>query len=279
MPLNVFDQFRQTTSRDGAGYQRVVRRGTVSGPDATAYFESRTTEEFQAQYPSPDFTVQRSVTVSNDLAAVEYELSAEGQNAATIPGVEGSVLGRSLTSVRRGAGLRKIRTVRREAVTSGDPWALADALRQSENTPYEERVFVTVAPRGGARVIQTFVESADGSDLLEWRQYLEDRKGAARTLAHSYPGAEPVYVEGPLEGGVRVQRGYAIGLRRFPREPEPISAEFAALPVIRFEVLNDWEWKTSWKYVLSARSAELPAGALSGLGRPGAPQFYGTAAL
>lgn len=262
---------RVTTGPDDV--RKVDIDGEITGPGAAAWFTSRVLPEFTAAYPLsrwvPGHWMRRNFKGDKATYGISFEEIVRPYPDA---GAGAAVDGDYTETVERDEQQRMVRRFEYDFLCVGDPQALADVLRpQPHDGIVSESINVT--HHKGKRLRATFVilESGSSNDLLDFSQSFGRSDAFPTVTAATYPGVKPFLIRNNEEPAHFTQRGRAVGLRRFPKAPEPILPYLTGEPVIVYSHLTEWEWETTWEYQYA--SVDAVTYDVTKLARPAKPLF------
>ena len=277
----------KTRTRTGPdGLREVSLSGEISGPGAGATWATALTG-LAVAYPWPTWVVSYEFEKNPTDDQANYTATAK-ELAGTLPGVapNQAVDGSAIEGSDRDEQYRVIRSLSYDLLIKGDPNAVLTAIRP-EGSIFRERTEIQTLGELRVRAQFVFLESAylnaEGQPtfLLDFQQELEWTGEDGLVKAIEYPGASPIIIKaGAATPQVRVVRGRALGLGRFPKEPAPPVkngqdwSQFLQAPKrVRHNHVNKWEKETTWEYtfVFAVTPQEITKASLD---RPAMPLLY-----
>lgn len=275
-PTNSYT-LKTTTGPDGM--RQVSIDGEIAGKGAMAYYSATVLPAFNAAYPTAKWVPTNSAGINQAGDKASYSIGYVEITAA-LPAAGGTVVvdGEATTRLERDEQQRLLAHYTYDMLCVGDPQKILDALRPLVRPGIANiiRESSEVTTYKGRRLRAEFIvlTSGSGNDLLDWSQGFGRSKAFPTVTEATYPGIDPFLIRNPKNAARFTQRGRAVGLFKFPKEPEPIFPYLVALPVIVRTHISEWEKETTWEYQFASTDPAMTDYDLTKLRRPDQIGFY-----
>lgn len=279
------DAYTVTTSTRTDQLRKIAYAGQIAGPAASNHFLTVVLPARLAAFPAdrwvPDYeqevndlgdVVRYRLTfteLANAIPAAYQAVDANGVAAIGVRDMEFTF------STDRDEQMRLVEVHAYDVLLTGNVFTLLAQVRPATGRLVRESVRFTNYREKRLAATFTILKSAEGNDLLDWRQTLSiDGRENAVLTAVEYEGLPPVLLRKFFPVQRARQAGRAVGLGKFPKPPGPVfgTANYGANPRVEHNDLHNHEKETSWTYEF-VFNGSVPTPTLADLGRPAAPEF------
>jgi hypothetical protein len=258
----------------------VIFEGEIRGTTSTAFFSDVVLPGFRAAYPATTWTLATDAVRNLTETRVEYSAAFTELASPLPPGPAGTEVidgevNFSLENDERG---RQTIVAAWDLLLVGDAFATAQKLRPTPPLVLlRERIDYTRIHEKRLRATFTTLGGTEGNALLEWEHTLDTQPEGQVRVPFEYAGLTPQF-GGRAALYRAVQRGRAVGLQAYIKEPAPLyDAKFyEGPPRVVYRPVNRVECETTWEYqFVNSVAFKVDAGVLKKLQRPELPEVYG----